>query len=221
MATQGIVPGMLIQFAFNGVAMGCSDKVTLNIDQASTSAVCKASAAWDDDVDGRKSWSMDVSGFIQYDSTNPITAIVTAMLAQSGGTGIPVAFGTLVAGDPLYTGKAAIRGLKMEAGVDGAATYSFQMKGKGALTEGVNPIVPQVTSFLPASGPVGTGIIIRGQAFLGATAVHIGTVAATSFQIIDNGTILAVIAGSTVDGTVRVTNATGQGASVASFDITP
>ena len=75
---------------------------------------------------------------------------------------------------------------------------------------------PEVTSFTPTSGPVGTAVTITGSNFTGATAVTFGGNSDPSFIVINDTTISAHATGS---GAIAVTSANGVGTSAASFTV--
>jgi len=77
--------------------------------------------------------------------------------------------------------------------------------------------VPTITSFTPASALAGATVTITGTDFTGATAVNFGGTPATSFAVVNNTTITAVVASGT-DGSVSVTTAGGT-ATKAGFTI--
>jgi hypothetical protein len=76
-----------------------------------------------------------------------------------------------------------------------------------------------VTSFSPASGPVGTAVTISGQAFTGATAVSFGGTAA-SFTVTNDTQISATVPAGAASGTITVTGATTSGSSASAFAVT-
>ena len=69
---------------------------------------------------------------------------------------------------------------------------------------------PYINSFTPSTGPIGTIITITGKSFTGATAVSIGGMAATSFTVVSDTQITAVVAAVT-GGSVTVTTPKGTG----------
>ena len=77
---------------------------------------------------------------------------------------------------------------------------------------------PVITSFLPASGGYGTTVNIKGVNFTGATAVRFGGILATSYTILSDTTINAVVSNGS-SGSVTVTSANGTG-SLAGFTYT-
>ena len=77
---------------------------------------------------------------------------------------------------------------------------------------------PVITSFLPATTGVGQTVTLTGTGFTGATAVKFNNVDATSFSVVSDVSITAVVpAGST--GTISVTTAAGTGSSSSTFTL--
>lgn len=95
---------------------------------------------------------------------------------------------------------------------------SITFTGNGPLAPITNPLTvtqtPIVASLSPTTGPAagGTLVQIRGGNFLGATAVHWGTTAATDFAVASNTLIVAVAPAGTATKNVRVTTVGGQSA---------
>jgi len=80
--------------------------------------------------------------------------------------------------------------------------------------------LPVVSSFTPTSGNTGTTITITGTALTGATAVTINGNPVTSFTVVSNTSITAVVpSGST--GPVRVTTPGGTNVSSTNFTYNP
>ncbi len=82
-------------------------------------------------------------------------------------------------------------------------------------------VVPSITSFSPTSGPVGTAVTITGNSFKSATKVTFGGVAATSFQVISDTQVDALVPTGAVTGPVAVTTPGGTGTSATNFTVTP
>ncbi|MFM5904590.1 MAG: IPT/TIG domain-containing protein, partial [Micrococcales bacterium] len=80
--------------------------------------------------------------------------------------------------------------------------------------------VVSIASFTPASGPVGTSVVITGTGFTGATAVKFGATAASAFTVNSNTQITARVAAGTVSGAVSVTKGGVTATSAASFTVT-
>jgi hypothetical protein len=79
---------------------------------------------------------------------------------------------------------------------------------------------PTVTSFSPASGPVGTSVTVNGTNFTGVTAVKFNGTAASSYTVNSAVKITATVPSGATTGTIAVTNGTGTGTSSSSFTVT-
>ena len=79
------------------------------------------------------------------------------------------------------------------------------------------PGAPAVTSVTPNSGPRAGGntVTLAGTGFTGATSVTFGGVAATSFTVVNNTTITAVVPGAAATGAVSVIVTTPNGSNNA------
>jgi outer membrane protein assembly factor BamB len=84
----------------------------------------------------------------------------------------------------------------------------------------VHRAVPSLSSFTPASGPVGTTVTITGTNLSGATAVSVNGTAVSSFTANSDTQITAVIGTGTTTGLIRVTTPDGTAASANSFTVT-
>jgi hypothetical protein len=82
------------------------------------------------------------------------------------------------------------------------------------------PPPPTITSFNPASGPVGTAVVITGTGFTGATAVSFGSVAATSFTVDSDQQITAVVPAGFAHSPIKVTTPGGTAKSATNFVVT-
>lgn len=80
--------------------------------------------------------------------------------------------------------------------------------------------VPTISSFSPASGPVGTVVVVTGTNFTGATAVAFNGKAASSFTVNSATQITATVASGTTTGKITVTTPGGTATSANSFTVT-
>jgi len=78
---------------------------------------------------------------------------------------------------------------------------------------------PVIAGFTPVTGPVGTGVIITGSNFIGATAVKFNTTAA-EFSVDNAGQITATVPAGATTGKITVTGPVGSGVSTQSFTVT-
>jgi hypothetical protein len=99
---------------------------------------------------------------------------------------------------------------------DGEA-FSVSMTGIGCDPSGC---LPTITSFTPASGPVGTSVAITGTRLTGATAVRFGGVAATTFVVNSATSISATVPAGAVTGRIVVTAPAGTATSATDFTVT-
>ena len=102
----------------------------------------------------------------------------------------------------------------------GAVWHTVAGKASAGATY-VFVIVPTVSSFLPAAGPVGTTVVIAGSGFSGATAVTFDGTAATSFTVDSDVQITAVVPAGAGSGRITVTTPGGSGTSLTSFGVIP
>jgi hypothetical protein len=86
-------------------------------------------------------------------------------------------------------------------------------------TVGTAP-VPQVTSFTPTSGPVGTKVTLTGTGFTGATSVTFNGVADTTFKVVSDTQITATVPSTATTGKIAVTGLGGTGTSKTDFVVT-
>ncbi|MBI5216521.1 MAG: IPT/TIG domain-containing protein [Ignavibacteriae bacterium] len=80
-------------------------------------------------------------------------------------------------------------------------------------------IFPNITSFTPSSGPVGTTVNITGTNFTGATSVTFNGVSAT-FSVRSSTSIRATVPSGAGSGSIQVTTAAGTAESATDFTVT-
>jgi hypothetical protein len=86
-------------------------------------------------------------------------------------------------------------------------------------TVGTAPI-PQITSFTPTSGPVGTKVTLTGTGFTGATSVAFNGVVDTTFKVVSDTQITATVPSTATTGKIAVTGPGGTGTSKTDFVVT-
>ena len=80
---------------------------------------------------------------------------------------------------------------------------------------------PAIASFSPASGPVGTAVVLTGSDFSGTTAVNFNGTTATSFTVDSPSQITATVPSGATTGPIVVTTPGGTAASASSFTVIP
>jgi uncharacterized repeat protein (TIGR03803 family) len=124
-----------------------------------------------------------------------------------------------------FNGKAAIRtvvsGTYLTATVPNDATTGFVTvtTSEGTLRSNkIFRVIPQITSFTPTSGPVGTCVEIAGESLEGATTVTFNGVEA-KFTVDSYTRIMATVPKGAKTGTIEVTTAGGMATSPGTFTV--
>lgn len=82
-------------------------------------------------------------------------------------------------------------------------------------------VTPAINGFNPASGSVGTTVVITGNSFTGTTKVTFGGIASTSYQAISDTQVNALVPTGALTGAVTVTTPGGTATSATNFKVTP
>ena len=130
-------------------------------------------------------------------ATTPVTAPFTVISATSIVTSVPAG---------AKTGKISVT----TPGGTAASTTSF--------TVSATAVLPAITSFTPATGPVGTVVTVTGTNLAGVTAASVGGVAATVTVVSATSLTITVPVGA-VTGTITVTTAGGGGTSTGTYTV--
>lgn len=103
----------------------------------------------------------------------------------------------------------------------GAKTGKITITTPGgiATSSGTFSVVPSISSFSPTSGPVGTAVTILGNSFTKASQVTFGGVAATSYQVISDTQVDALVPTGAVTGPIAITTVGGTGTSSTNFTV--
>jgi hypothetical protein len=82
-------------------------------------------------------------------------------------------------------------------------------------------VTPQILSFSPLSGPMGTAVTITGVSLSQTTKVTFGTVKATVFAANSDTQVTATVPAGAVTGKIGITTPGGTAFSATSFTVTP
>jgi uncharacterized repeat protein (TIGR03803 family) len=100
----------------------------------------------------------------------------------------------------------------------GAAAGGAQPGSVWVLDAGLPAPVAEVEAFAPASGAVGAKVLIRGDHFIGASAVAFSSVSA-AFKVVNRNFISATVPAGAFSGPISVTNSGGKTVSAATFTV--
>jgi len=89
----------------------------------------------------------------------------------------------------------------------------------GTLSSGTFFVTPQLKSFTPGKGPVGTQVQITGVSLTQTTAVSFNGVAATEFTVESDKKVSVTVPTGATTGTISITTAGGTATSVKSFTV--
>ena len=80
---------------------------------------------------------------------------------------------------------------------------------------------PTITSFTPASGPVGTTVTVTGTNFTGATGATLNSTAVSGFMVMSVTSVMFNVPTGATTGLIVVTTPGGTATSTTSFTVTP
>ena len=106
----------------------------------------------------------------------------------------------------------------------GATTGPVQVvldNGAGTLVSPTFRLLPRITGFTPASGPVGSPVTINGSGFNDVTSVVFFNGQPADFQRVSDTEITATVPAGATRGTLRVESPGGAAASATKFRVTP
>ena len=116
-----------------------------------------------------------------------------------------------------------ISGTYLTAPVPNAATtgsVTVTTSGVSLISNKVFRVTPQILSFSPTSGPVGTSVTITGVSLTQTQKVTFGGVAATSFTVNSDTQVTATVPTGAVTGHIAITTAGGTATSSGNFTVT-
>ena len=104
------------------------------------------------------------------------------------------------------------------AGAKNAESILITTAG-GSASKGPFAVEPHISSFTPTSGPVGTEVKISGTTFTGASKVTFGGVDATSFEVVNDSQVDAIVPSGAKTGPIEITTPGGAGTSATTFTV--
>jgi uncharacterized repeat protein (TIGR03803 family) len=105
----------------------------------------------------------------------------------------------------------------------GATTGNITVtEPSGTLTSNkIFRVTPHILSLSPASGPIGTSVVITGTSFTGATEVTFDCEKNTTFTLDSDTQITATVPAGAISGPIVVTTPGGRGGFISHFTVTP
>ncbi|MGV3639165.1 MAG: IPT/TIG domain-containing protein [Adhaeribacter sp.] len=127
----------------------------------------------------------------------------------------------LIYGDnPIFTNSSIIK-VNVPVGAITSLLYVFDAGGADTSAAVFTVIpVPAITSFSPASGPIGTVVTIEGENFLASTEVFFNGVKASVTSLINDSTMTATVPTGATDGLIKVSNTGVEATSATPFTVT-
>jgi len=138
------------------------------------------------------------------------------ILGQGFTSASVVKFGGVAATTTALTGSTYVLATVPVGALTGAVTVTT---GATILTGSNFKVTPSITSFTPASGPVGTSVVITGTGLTQATKVTFGGVVATSFTVNSDSKITVTVPVGAKTGKIGVTTKGGAASSAATFTV--
>ena len=126
------IKGDSIRFYRAGQALSLEMEVSLSVSLDTIETTDKDSAGWKTFEDGDKSWTCSGSANLDFTKQENATQIFSAFVA---GNAVAIDVGSS-ADSKFYGGNGIINSFSLEGPRNGLATFSFEVQGTGALTEG-------------------------------------------------------------------------------------
>ena len=114
-------------------AIACSTTCTLNIAQELVDSTCKDSGGWANNIEGLKSWSVDVDGLYVLPNVWGFIDISDLIVSSDDNT-VTITFGNTGPLKHYWQGTARLASTSLSGDSDQGATYSASFTGYGALT---------------------------------------------------------------------------------------
>jgi uncharacterized repeat protein (TIGR03803 family) len=153
-----------------------------------------------------------------------------SLLPYSGKVGDTIEFlgqgftsGTTVSFNGTSAAPTVVSGTYLTAAVPKGATTGFVKVTTSGVTLKSNKkfrVTPQITSFKPTSGPVGTAVTITGVSLLQTTSVTFGGVKATTFTVNSDTQVTADVPTGAKTGKIGITTKGGKVTSSGTFTVT-
>jgi predicted secreted protein len=126
------INGTLMLVNLDGVAIAHTTSATLNIDVDLFDTTNKGSGGWDENDHGRRSWSIDVDGLVDYSTGLNIGGLMDMILQREDAV---MLFSSGVIGHEEFSGTVRLASLSLTADQEDAVSFSGSLTGSGQLTK--------------------------------------------------------------------------------------
>jgi uncharacterized repeat protein (TIGR03803 family) len=151
-------------------------------------------------------------------STSGKVGAKIGILGQNFSSSSVVTFGSVAATAVTRIGSTFLQATVPSRATTGSVTVTTT---SGTLTSNKKfRVTPQIKSFTPPSGPVGTVVTITGVSLTQTTKVTFGGVAATSFTVNSDTQVTATVPVGAKTGKIVITTPGGTASSATSFTVT-
>jgi uncharacterized repeat protein (TIGR03803 family) len=205
--THGSIPYVTLMQDTNGILYGDTEE------GGSGSLTCAAGTCG-----VFYSWNASLPPFAGLVSTSGKVAAKVGILGQNFSKSSVVTFGKAQATAVTLSGTTFITATVPSGATTASVTVTTT---SGTLTSNKKfRVTPQITSFTPTSGPVGTVVAFTGVSLTQTTKVTFGGVAAT-FTVNSDTQVTATVPSGAKTGKVAITTQGGTATSLGTFNVTP
>ena len=128
---MAVLNGTALVILVNGTAVGHAQNHSITMNNALRNITTKASAGFEESLDGLVSWSLSGDGLFAFSDANNTVDLTVFLLA---GTEVTVRFTTSATTEEYWTGSAFVESIDMTSPTEDNVSYSFSLKGTSALT---------------------------------------------------------------------------------------
>jgi uncharacterized repeat protein (TIGR03803 family) len=165
------------------------------------------------------SWNGSLPAFAGLVSTSGKVGAKIGILGQNFSSSSVVTFGKAQATTVTLSGTTFITATVPSGATTASVTVTTT---SGTLTSNKKfRVTPQITSFTPTSGPVGTVVPITGVSLTQTSKVTFGGVAAKTFTVNSDTLVTATVPSGAKTGKIAITTQGGTATSSGTFTVTP
>lgn len=135
MATTGVFNGTNLILKVEGTALGHTTSCSLSLSNDLPESTSKDSAGFSEVIAGVISGELSFDGLVAYDDSANAIHLADFVLAR---TQLTCVFGTVVAGDSVFTAEGFLSSVEMSAEMESPVSYSGSITLTGAITKSVN-----------------------------------------------------------------------------------